>query len=91
MADYECWPLWEPGADLYALEPTSLPISAHLQERLWRWAEVYDATLNREDPASSGFSSEAERQEFIRDGLTLHQRLQNELGDDFKVAYFDKY
>ena len=89
MADYECWPLREPGGDPYPVEPESLPISALLREQLWSWAAVYDATLNRADPASSGFSSEVERQKFIRDGSALRRQLQDALGDDFEVRYFD--
>jgi hypothetical protein len=51
--------------------PESLPLSADLQERLWQWAATYDATLNRANPASSGFPTEAERQHFIRQGQIL--------------------
>lgn len=86
MADYECWPLWEPGGDPYPLEASSLPLSPWLQESLRHWAEVYDATLDRQDPASSGFFTELERQKFIQDGLALRQRLQDELGDGFDVT-----
>ena len=91
MADDQCSPLWEPGANPYPVEPESLPISAKLSEQLWDWAAAYDATLNLEDPASGGFLSEQTRQEFIQSGAALQQRLQDELGDDFDVPYFDQY
>lgn len=91
MADYECWPLWEPEGDPYPVEPESLPLLVLLREQLWSWAAVYDATLNRADPASSGFSSETERQKFIQDGSALQRQLQDELGDDYEVTYFDSY
>lgn len=91
MADYECAPLWESGADAYNVGPESLPISEGLQARLWRWADAYDATLNRDDPASSGFPTEAEGQRFIQHGRTLQRQLQAELGDGFEVTYFDRY
>ena len=90
-ADYECWPLWEPGAggDPYPTEPESLSLSVLLREQLWSWAAVYDATLNRADPASSRWSLETECQKFIRDGSALQRQLQDEFGDDFEVRYFD--
>ncbi len=65
--------------------PESLPLSSDLQERLWQWAATYDATLNRANPASSGFPTGAERQHFIRQGRILQDCLQQELGHNFKV------
>ncbi|NTY02254.1 hypothetical protein [Deinococcus sp. JMULE3] len=69
MADYGCWPLWEPGADPYQLTPHDLPLSGALRRRLTAWAEAFDATLNWEDPARSDFPDETARQAFHAEGL----------------------
>ena len=91
MADHECSPLWEPGTASYSVAPETLPISADLRKKLWAWAAMYDATLNRADPATSSFANEAERHYFIRQGLILQDYLQQELGEGFVVEYFDRY
>ncbi len=57
MADYGCYPLW--WADKYAgdIDPATLSLSQETISRLEKWADVYDAKLNWDDPASSGFRS----------------------------------
>ncbi|MBB3290986.1 MULTISPECIES: hypothetical protein [unclassified Rhizobium] len=86
MADYQCFPLWEasPGA-VGNIDPKDLPISFSLRQRLMAWAKTFDATLNIDDPLSSGFGSERERIEFREEGATLAQQLQEELGARYIV------
>jgi len=90
MADYDCSPLWEPGGTRYPINPEDLPLSAPLRARLWAWAEVFDATLDRNDPPSSGFPSEEARRHFIREGSALAEQLRAELGPLFEVEYDDR-
>lgn len=86
MADYQCFPLWKasPG-EVGNIDPGSLPISSNLKARLLQWARDFDATLKLDDPASSGFQSEAAKIEFQRVGKELGRQLQSELGADFIV------
>ena len=86
MADYECFPLWEasPG-QVGNINPDELPISAGLRSKLAQWAAEYDATLNRDDPAQSGFPTDEAKAEFKRTGTELGEQLKSELGSNFSV------
>jgi len=87
MADYSAWPVWGPGGEV---DPAMLPISPALQDRLKAWAAAYDATLNRDDPASSGFPSSEAQAAWEREGLALWHLLQQELGSQYVVSYFSE-
>ena len=86
MPDYQCFPLWEasPG-DVGNINPENLPISLDLKAELAAWTKIYDATLDVDDPACSGFQSEEAEAEFKRVGNDLAERLKCELGPDFAV------
>jgi len=86
MPDYQCFPLWEasPG-QVGNIDPESLPISPDLRTQLLVWANTYDATLNVDDPACSGFQSNEAEVEFKRMGNELGERLRSELGPNFTV------
>ncbi|QYJ88421.1 hypothetical protein [Shewanella halotolerans] len=80
MIDYHCFPLWHYGADeVGEIDPTSLPISKELSSSLMEWAAEYDATLNEDDPASSGFLSSLAEADFIEKGLKLAHELKSVL------------
>ena len=87
MTDYGCFPIWDcdNGRNL---NPEDLPISTSLKQDLKKWAETFDAILDWDDPASAGFKSDREEQEFEEKGLELWQRLENEIGDEYIVEYF---
>ena len=87
MADYQCWPLWEesPGC-VGNINPDELPISQGLKQQLAEWARAYDATLNMDDPLSSGFESPSDEHEFKSNGYKLAEQLRQELGHDFSVS-----
>ena len=89
MADYQSFPLWRPGSDDYNVDPDSLPISAELVTELNGWADDFDATLNADDPAASGFADAAAEGEFAERGMRLARRLGEELGEGYSVEYFD--
>lgn len=87
MADYQCYPLWDMAPGMYGdIDPASLPISTELKHQLIDWAREFDATLNMEDPASSGFESEEAAAAFKERGLQLARRLQLELGANAEVS-----
>ena len=86
MADYECFPLWEasPG-QVGNINPDEIPISSTLRLRLARWAAAFDATLDRDDPAQSGFKNTDARAEFKKVGIEIGEQLTRELGSDYLV------
>lgn len=86
MPDYQCFPLWEArSGQVGNIDPNTLPISYVLKQQLLDWAATYDATLNMDDPTSSGFLSDEAEAEFKRTGIELENRLRVELGSDFTV------
>lgn len=87
MADYQCWPLWD-MSDPDNIEPAELPLSAETIERLLRWSQTFDAILNWDDPASSGFESEQSAAAFEQEGIGLWLQLRQELAPDYEVHYF---
>ncbi|AUT64907.1 hypothetical protein [Paraburkholderia terrae] len=87
MADYQCFPLWEASPGVVGnINPQDLPISSLLKQKLMTWAATFDATLNMNDPASSGFENEQAANEFRLEGETLARSLQNELGAAYVVT-----
>jgi len=93
MPDYQCWPLWygEGFEEVGNIEPDELPLSAETNERLLRWAKAYDGTLNFADPKDESYDfSEQELEEFEQEGISLWQKLQEELGSDYKVTYYSQ-
>ena len=84
MADYQCFPLWEPS-EFENVDPNELPISQELKRDLYTWMDKYDSILDWEYPPDSGFKSEQEEQQFKQDGKNLQRRLQQELGAEFQV------
>ncbi len=57
------------------------------RDRLIKWADAFDAILNWDDPASSGFASEAEEKAFEEEGEALWKLLQVELAGQYRVLY----
>jgi hypothetical protein len=92
MTDYGCFPVWEiDSAAPRNIDPQSLPISARLKADLEAWAASYDATLNLDDPAASGFHDADEEVAFRRTGVELGARLTAELGGEFVVQLGEQY
>jgi hypothetical protein len=86
MADFDCYPLWDrdDGGDI---EPWELPLSEETIERLLNWQKIYDGIIDWDDPAAAGFANEQEEIDFEREGISLWQQLQKELGDEYEVIY----
>ena len=86
MNEFCCWPIWNIDPEEYGnINPTTLPISVELQERLLEWARTYDAIFNGDDPANSAFPTVSEEVEFKHEGYLLAEALKNELGEDYEV------
>ncbi|MEV6955683.1 hypothetical protein [Streptomyces sp. NPDC051183] len=92
LADYRSHPLWLTGADVGDIAPDDpvLGLTPELAGELGRWAEAYDATLDQDDPAESGFPTEEAEAAFVRTGEALARRVAAELGPAWKVTYFDE-
>ena len=91
MADYGCYPLWWASSDKAGdIDPEILPLSRESISRLEKWADIYDAKLNWEDPNSSGFPSLKAKDAFEKEGISLWKQLQKELPPDYKVVYFSE-
>lgn len=88
-ADYGCFATWRrtPDGALLNVSPAELPVPETLQVALVRWAEVYDATLDREDPMNSGFATDLEHEIFVSWGRALAELLALTLDQD--IEYFD--
>lgn len=87
-ADYGAFPVWD--LDVGGMvDASDLPIDAAMAARLQSWADRYDATLDMDDPVSSGFSSAEDEAAFDRAGEQLARELQRQLGPDFEVWFGD--
>jgi hypothetical protein len=88
MAEYGNTVLWgiDP-ADIGAIDPEHLPLTADLKAALRAWANAYDKTLNHEYPPDSGFASPADEEAFEAEGRRLWKRLQAQLGHEYEVRY----
>ncbi|MEM9542595.1 MAG: hypothetical protein AAGA60_24270 [Cyanobacteria bacterium P01_E01_bin.42] len=89
MTDYYCYPLWWMGGqEIGDIDPKTLPLSQELIKSLEQWQNGYDAILDLEDPASSGFKTLSQEEEFEQEGIRLWQKLKQELAPEYTVFYF---
>ncbi|NET70393.1 MAG: hypothetical protein F6K62_05135 [Sphaerospermopsis sp. SIO1G2] len=91
MADYGCYPIWWVGSGKAGdIDPETLPLSKETINRLEKWADIYDAKLNWQDPGNSpGFSPEEEAA-FENEGISLWKQLQKELAPNYEIVYFSE-
>ena len=91
MADYECYPLWWASSGKVGdIDPETMPLSEKTVSRLEKWADIYDAKLNWEDPNSSGFPTLEAKAAFEQEGISLWKQLQKELAPNYEVIYFSE-
>ncbi|MFM2061582.1 MAG: hypothetical protein RLZZ507_1252 [Cyanobacteriota bacterium] len=91
MADYGCYPLWWASFDKAGdIDPETMPLSEEIISRLEKWADIYDAKLNWEDPSSSGFFTLEAEAAFEQEGISLWKQLQTELAPNYEVVYFSE-
>ena len=67
-----------------------MPLSEKTVSRLEKWADIYDAKLNWEDPNSSGFPTLEAKAAFEQEGISLWKQLQKELAPNYEVIYFSE-
>ena len=86
--DYGAFSVWDlDGGGM--VDPETLPIDADLVARMQQWADRFDATLDRDDPAASKTPSGAWRRRFHLDGQALARALQAQLGPAYDVRFGD--
>lgn len=89
MPDYQSYPLWwSGGSEVGNIDPVSLALGSETLYRLESWSEIYDATLNLDDPSVSGFPDEEKEKTFEIEGINLWKQIQKELGEEFEVSYY---
>ncbi|MGK7928990.1 MAG: hypothetical protein AB4290_27765 [Spirulina sp.] len=89
MTDYYCYPLWWMGGERFGdIDPKTLPLSQKTIASLEQWQTTYDAILDLDDPASAGFKTLQEEEEFEREGIRLWRVLQEELEPEYTIVYF---
>ena len=88
MPDYGCHSVWETTGGMYEnIDPSDLPISPTLADRLTEWSAQYDDTLNQDDPILSGFETSQKRAGFDLEGRSLLKALKLEL-PQADISYF---
>lgn len=77
--EYVCSPIWLVFDDgVLDVSVMDLPLDAELARRLRAWDDTYQATYRPNDPASSGFTTSAEKEAFWREGRLLLAALRAE-------------
>lgn len=89
LPDYDCFPLWLPSTERYHVDPGELGLSQPLTDALLAWADEYDATLDRDDPARSGFETPTHLDAFVARGRELAEQVARETAGRFVVTYFN--
>ena len=81
-------PIFNRGQDDYGpVELDGLSLSNHLKSAVQAWDAAYQATFNEDYPPDSCFKTPEEAQKHAQEGHELAVRLQQELGDGYKVEY----
>lgn len=92
MADYGCDPLWWAGDHRVGnINLATLPLSQEIIQRLYDWADAFDARLNLADPYDSPEVTPEEVERFEWEGLSLWKQLNQELVPDYEVVYFSSH
>jgi len=79
--EYGCWPLWnDEGGD--CLHPNDLDLSNDLARRILDWDEKFQATLNNDDPAASGFATPEEEAAHLAEGRAIAEVIRIEWRGD---------
>lgn len=77
--EYGCWPTWDADTG-DSLDPAALPIPAALAERIRRWDDVFQATLDHAYPPDSGFPDADAETAWQAEGEAIFAALTEALG-----------
>jgi hypothetical protein len=84
MPDYGCYPLWWSGDEYGQVDFNEVSISEKTKKELIKWAKEFDNTLDTEDPRHSGFETQAQIDDFLKEGEKLFSQLKEELGENYE-------
>lgn len=93
MNDYDCFPLWwneDESGNIGEIDSDTLPISEKTLKKILDWQKKYDNQLDIEDPTNSNWLSGKELDLFEEQGKQLWKILIDELGNNYKVAFFSQ-
>lgn len=91
MPDYCAYPLWGIDPDnIGNINPYDLPLTPETIKSLESYAAEYNAGLNWDDPGNTPDPTLAEINAFEAAGITLWERLDQELSKDYEVFYFSQ-
>ncbi|MFC5344152.1 hypothetical protein ACETK8_18575 [Brevundimonas staleyi] len=79
--EFGCWPLWDDESGDY-LDPAALPLPPALAERIARWDDAYQATLDPDYPPDSRFPDAAAEAVWRAEGEAIFEALTDLLGAD---------
>ena len=79
--EFGCWPIWD-DATGDNLDPAELPLSLALVERIRRWDDAFQATLDPDYPPDSRFPDKAAEAAWRAEGNALFDALIAALGPD---------
>lgn len=91
--EYQCSPLWtsEDGETYEHLEINDSPFDEDLKNKLFKWAEKFESTLNQDYPPDSGFASGCEEREFENQGLEIWKQISKGYSECFKNIIYNSY
>lgn len=81
---------WVSSEKMGDIDPETLPLSQKTISRLEKWADMYDAKLNEDEPDLSNFSNDEEQESFEKEGINLWKQLKQELASKYEVIYFSE-
>lgn len=79
--EFGCWPIWD-DATGDNVDPAELPLSPALVERIRRWDDAFQATLDPAYPPDSRFPDETAEAAWRAGGNALFDALIAALGPD---------
>ncbi|WP_312381746.1 hypothetical protein [Stutzerimonas balearica] len=87
-SEYLAGPIFcsEPDA-MGHIDVDDLPLSQELKSEITVWDSEYQATFNSDYPPDSGFGSPEVELRHIAEGQQLAEKMQQELGGEYKVDY----
>lgn len=93
MADFSADPLWVADPDHpddgCMIELDEIPLRPDTVDRLRRWADAYERSINWDHPEREPWSA-AEEDAFEQEGIRLWHLLRQELAPTYEVVYFSE-
>ena len=89
--EYECSPLWfKVDNEVYEnINVSQTSLSNYLKDKINKWANEYDLTLNQDYPPDSKFKTHKDEINFENDGFLIWELLKKEYSKEFdEISYY---